>query len=66
MTLPALGVAPPVTRWGAEEAAIDLLHHSVYALVTGYAYEALDGKDRALSPDPSQRTGYGNPSLPPG
>jgi hypothetical protein len=40
--LPALGVAPPITTWGREEAAIDAFHHAVYALGTGLAYQALD------------------------
>jgi hypothetical protein len=39
--LPALDVAPPVTRWGAEEVAIDVLHHLVYAGATNLAYERL-------------------------
>ena len=39
--LPALDVAPPAWRWGGEEVAIDLVHHSVYAGATGLAYEAL-------------------------
>ena len=42
--LPALEVAPPITMWGREEAAIDGLHHAVYAIATGLAYEALDGR----------------------
>jgi hypothetical protein len=41
VTLPTLDVAPPVTMWGREEVAIDVLHHAVYALATGLAYEAL-------------------------
>src|SRR3954469_14667133 len=39
--LPALSVAPPITFWGREEIAIDGLHHAVYALSTGLAYELL-------------------------
>ncbi|HEX3317137.1 MAG TPA: hypothetical protein VHR88_03905 [Solirubrobacteraceae bacterium] len=39
--LPALEVAPPLTRWGAQEVAIDAFHHVVYATATGLAYEAL-------------------------
>ena len=39
--LPALSVAPPLTRWGREDIAIDGFHHAVYALGTGLAYEAL-------------------------
>ena len=40
--LPALDVAPPFWTWGAEEVAIDVLHHVVYAAATGLAYELLD------------------------
>jgi hypothetical protein len=39
--LPALGVAPPLWRWGATEVAIDALHHAVYTVATSVAYEAL-------------------------
>lgn len=40
--LPALHVAPPITMWGREEAAIDGFHHAVYAVSTGLAYGLLD------------------------
>jgi hypothetical protein len=40
--LPALQVAPPATRWGAKELAVDGWHHLVCAGVTGAAYELLD------------------------
>ena len=40
--LPSLGVAPPFWTWGAEEVAIDVLHHVVYATVTGVTYELMD------------------------
>jgi hypothetical protein len=39
VTLPALDVAPPFVFWGRKEIAIDLFHHTVYALATGAAYE---------------------------
>jgi hypothetical protein len=39
--LPALGVVPPLTEWGAEEVAIDALHHIVYAGATGMVYSLL-------------------------
>lgn len=39
--LPALDVAPPVTKWGREEVAIDVFHHLVYAGTTSLAYELL-------------------------
>jgi len=38
VTLPALGVAPPLPEWGAAEIAIDALHHVVYAVTTSVAY----------------------------
>jgi hypothetical protein len=41
VTLPALDIAPPFVFWGKEEVAIDLLHHTVYAVATGLAYEAI-------------------------
>ncbi len=40
--LPTLDVAPPFWTWGAEEVAIDVWHHVVYAAATGIAYELLD------------------------
>jgi hypothetical protein len=40
--LPALGVTPPLTEWGAKEVAIDALHHPVYAGATRVAYPLLD------------------------
>jgi hypothetical protein len=39
VALPALDVAPPFVFWGREEVAIDLFHHTVYAVATGVAYE---------------------------
>lgn len=32
--LPALGVTPPLTRWGMKEVAVDALHHMVYTAAT--------------------------------
>src|SRR5271165_4892180 len=46
VTLPALDVAPPVVFWPPEEIAIDIFHHTVYAIATGVAYELLDGNGR--------------------
>jgi hypothetical protein len=40
--LPALGVAPPLHRWGGTEVAIDAWHHLTYAAATGAAYQVLD------------------------
>jgi hypothetical protein len=39
--LPALSVSPPAWEWGAEEVAIDGLHHVVYVTATGVAFELL-------------------------
>jgi hypothetical protein len=39
VTLPALDVAPPFVFWGRREVAIDVFHHTVYAVATGLAYE---------------------------
>jgi hypothetical protein len=40
--LPALDVAPPITKWGGEEIAIDAWHHVAYTVVTGVAYSIID------------------------
>lgn len=42
VVLPATGAAPPATRWGATEVAVDLWHHLVYAAATSAAYAWLD------------------------
>lgn len=39
--LPALGLAPPVTRWGGREITSDLAHHTVYSATTNAAYRLL-------------------------
>jgi hypothetical protein len=39
VALPALEIAPPFVFWGKEELAVDLFHHTVYAVATGLAYE---------------------------
>jgi hypothetical protein len=45
VTLPALEVAPPFVFWGKKEVAIDLWHHTVYAVATGLAYRLIDSRD---------------------
>jgi len=40
--LPTLGVAPPISEWGAKEVGVDILHHLVYAISTNAAYEWMD------------------------
>ena len=44
VTLPALEIAPPIVFWPREEIAIDALHHTVYAVATGVAYELLSSR----------------------
>jgi len=46
VTLPALEVAPPFVFWGREEVAIDVFHHTVYAVATGLAYELVSAGRR--------------------
>jgi hypothetical protein len=46
VTLPVLEVAPPFVFWGRKEIAIDLLHHTVYAVATGLAYAVVAGGRR--------------------
>jgi hypothetical protein len=43
VTLPALEIAPPSVFWPKEDIAIDALHHTVYAVATGVAYELISG-----------------------
>ena len=42
VTLPALGVAPPLTKQDGTEVAIGAWHSGVYAAAAGAAYEALN------------------------
>ncbi|WP_234733582.1 hypothetical protein [Tellurirhabdus bombi] len=44
--LPSLDLAPPVTEAKPETTAIDGLHHAVYALAAGIAYDAIDSLDK--------------------
>jgi hypothetical protein len=46
VTLPALDVAPPFVFWGRKEVAIDVFHHTVYAVATGLAYELVSAGRR--------------------
>lgn len=39
--LSTLGLAPPPTRWSAEEVATDLSHHAAYSLTTNGVYRWL-------------------------
>jgi hypothetical protein len=45
LTLPVLDVAPPSIFWPKEDIAIDAFHHTVYAVVTGLAYELLSPRN---------------------
>ncbi|ASU34515.1 hypothetical protein [Mucilaginibacter xinganensis] len=44
--LPAFKASPPVTEQKPKAIAIDALHHAVYALAAGAAYDALDAGSR--------------------
>jgi hypothetical protein len=58
VALPALDVAPPFVFWGRKEVAVDLFHHTVYAIATGLAYELLGaGRRAADDARPSPRGG---------
>jgi hypothetical protein len=37
--LPAVGVAPPVWKWGAKWVVLDAAYHVVYAVATGLTYD---------------------------
>ncbi|GAB3567111.1 hypothetical protein GCM10027578_17270 [Spirosoma luteolum] len=41
--LPKLELAPPITEQDAQTIATDALHHAVYAVGVGLAYDAIDG-----------------------
>lgn len=43
VTLPALEIVPPAIFWPKEEIVIDALHHAVYAVATGTAYQLIAG-----------------------
>jgi hypothetical protein len=47
VTLPVLDIAPPSMFWPKEEIAIDAIHHTVYAVATGIAYELLSSRNGA-------------------
>lgn len=40
--LPMLGVAPPITEWGAREVGIDVFHHLVYVIATDAAFRWME------------------------
>jgi hypothetical protein len=53
MTTPAaLKVAPPVTRWGGKQIAVESLHHLVYAAAAGLTYGWLK-----MQSSPDRRSG---------
>jgi hypothetical protein len=39
---PKLDIAPPLSEWKTKDIAIDILHHTVYAVVTGLVFDAID------------------------
>jgi hypothetical protein len=47
--LPAWDIAPPAIFWAPRDIAIDALHHTVYTMTTGIAYELLSNGRRGRS-----------------
>jgi len=39
---PKLDIAPPLSEWEPKDIAIDILHHTVYAVVAGLVFDAID------------------------
>jgi hypothetical protein len=39
---PKLDIAPPVTQWKPKDIAVDIFHHTVYAIVAGIVFDAID------------------------
>lgn len=39
--LPANDAAEPITKWSPKQIVIDVIHHAVYACVTGLTYDAI-------------------------
>ena len=39
--LPAAGASKPITKWPAQQIAVDVLHHAVYAVAAGAVYDAM-------------------------
>lgn len=50
VVVPALGAAEPPWRWSAPDAAVSVLHHGVYAVVTNEAYGRLEARAGARRP----------------
>ncbi|HEY3874867.1 MAG TPA: hypothetical protein VGM92_05290 [Candidatus Kapabacteria bacterium] len=48
--LPAANAAEPITEWGAEEIAIDAMHHAIYAATAGMVYDLLAPKEEVFEP----------------
>ena len=55
LSLPKIGVTPPVKEWGPREIAIDAWHHAVYAISTAAAFSWLDRRSRARTAPPPGR-----------
>ena len=45
--LPSLGIAPPATEEDAKTISVDGLHHAVYAVAAGFAFDAIAKKTSA-------------------
>ena len=40
--VPALGLVPSPQKWGKKKLALEMIHHTVYAFVAGWTYDAMD------------------------
>jgi hypothetical protein len=39
---PKLNIAPPVKEWQPKDIAVDIFHHTVYVIVAGIVFDAID------------------------
>lgn len=47
LMLPAAAGSKPINKWPAKQILIDVMHHVVYASVTGFVYEAMKKAERS-------------------
>lgn len=46
--LPAANASEPITEWPPRQIAVDVLHHSVYAIAAGLAFDYIDRPSRKM------------------
>lgn len=47
--LPAANAAEPITKWPAKQIAMDILHHSVYAIAAGLMFDYINQPVRPIN-----------------